>query len=373
MTPPRGGRTDVLVVGVALALAGCGGGADPGPGPAPTPPPTPAERIQDRLDKRADGFAGGRVAKRLGVEDPHYAVEAIDVDGRRAKLRARFDYSVRGVDGEFGVARILRARRKNGRWRVSDPKGARNVDPWRIDDYRRVVTPDFVVWTPRDLPVPELALDEGCDRMERALRRARLKDRYLVIVARDAAATRRLTQTIAGVESLTALTDTQVRVRGPALRVTAIKSQRLIVNHARFSAVTLDQQISTITHELTHAALAPQTSGRVPAWLIEGLALYVSDDDRRQEADYFRSLGLAPTLASLSAPDIIARLTGDLQDAAYAEASAAAYNVALEHGRDKLLELYLEFNDPSLKGERGSARMVRRAVRRVLGVDLDEI
>jgi hypothetical protein len=381
-------------IAAAVALAGCGGGkADPDP-PAPTPPPTNAQQLEDLLDRRAGALSQGRpralaetsvaghtaaqrrsarVASRLGLRDLRYAIDGADIGRRRARLRVRLTYGVRGVEGSFGVPRTLTAKRTRKGWRLDGGPGARNVDPWDLAAYRRVQTPHFVVWAPPGAQVPEAALEAGYARMQEVLRRARLRDRYLVLIARDAEDAHRLTQHITGLESLTALTDTQVSVKGPALRVDAIKSQRLILVESRFGAGTLDEQREIVTHELTHAALAPQTSGRVPSWLVEGLAEYVSEDDRREEADYYRSVGLAPTLGSLSAPDMIGRLGGDLQSAAYAEASAAAYNIALRHGRDKLMELYLVFNDPKLRGKRGDPRMVRRAVRRVLGISLEDL
>ena len=67
---------------------------------------------------------------------------------------------------------------------------------------------------------------------------------------------------------------------GPAQRVSAVVSQRLVVVWPPFSSLDADGQQRVVTHELTHAALAGVTSGRTPAWLSEGIALYVSEDRR---------------------------------------------------------------------------------------------
>ena len=40
----------------------------------------------------------------------------------------------------------------------------------------------------------------------------------------------------------------------------------------------------SIAHELVHAALARRTGGRVPPWLSEGIAMYVSGDKRAGDA-----------------------------------------------------------------------------------------
>ena len=111
-----------------------------------------------------------------------------------------------------------------------------------------------------------------------------------------------------------------------------------------------------VTHELTHAALTGSTSGRTPAWLSEGVALYVSRDRRAAPP--------GADLAALSHPDAIGRLTGDAQATAYDASSAAAYAIADRFGTDRLLELYEAFNDPDLRGRPGpQARQPRPAPR----------
>jgi hypothetical protein len=119
-----------------------------------------------------------------------------------------------------------------------------------------------------------------------------------------------------------------------------------------------------ITHELTHAALADSTSGRTPAWLAEGVALYVSGDRRLAPPE--------PNLAALSRPNAIALLTGEEQATAYSASSAAAFAIAERFGRRRLLALYDAFSEPSLRGDPGR-RLVNRALRRELGISLAEL
>ena len=116
-----------------------------------------------------------------------------------------------------------------------------------------------------------------------------------------------------------------------------------------------------VTHELTHAALTGSTSGRTPAWLTEGIALYVSGDRRAAPPD--------ADLAALSRPDAIARLTGEAQAGAYSASSAAAFTIADRFGTERLLDLYEAFNDPKLR----RPRIVDRALRRELGITLAEL
>jgi hypothetical protein len=148
---------------------------------------------------------------------------------------------------------------------------------------------------------------------------------------------------------------------GPAQEPTRVVSLRLVVVWPPFSALDADGRHRVVTHELTHAALTGSTSGRTPAWLSEGVALYVSGDRRAAPP--------GADLAALSRPDSIARLTGDAQAVAYSVSSAAAFAIADRFGTDRLLDLYEAFNDPSLRGR----RLVDRAVRRELGISLSEL
>jgi hypothetical protein len=186
-------------------------------------------------------------------------------------------------------------------------------------------------------------------------------------VAGGAHAARSLTASIRGVESLAAISDAEVQESGSAQRVDAVVSQRLVVVWPPFSSLGADGQRRVVTHELTHAALAGVTSGRTPAWLVEGIALYVSKDRRIDQAAQLRAQGELPTLRGLARPDAIARLSGDRQAAAYAYASAASFYIADRFGRRRLLRLFAVFNDEDLTGRPGAAT-AGRAIRRVLGV-----
>jgi hypothetical protein len=222
------------------------------------------------------------------------------------------------------------------------------------------------------------AFEGGYARMREVVRRPRLRRRYLVVVADRASAARALTRRIRGVESLAAISDSEVRETGSAQRVTEVSSQRLLVVWPSFSTLDADGRARVVTHELTHAALAGVTSGRTPAWLLEGVALYVSEDRRAGEAAELvvnatsAAQRRALTLAGLSRPDAIARLDGDAQAAAYAYASAAAFYIVGRFGRKRYLELYDAFNDEGLTGRTGTD-VTSRAAERTLGRSLSRL
>jgi hypothetical protein len=270
------------------------------------------------------------------------------------------------VRGTFEVERRVRARRTADGWRVIAAAGRRGLPPWEVDDFRDRRSEHFVVLAPPEIPADELivALEGGYETMSELLTRGRLRSRYLVVVAAGAEQARALTAEIRGVETLAALADASVIQTGAAARTDKVVSLRLVVVWGPFSTLDAEGRRRVVTHELTHAALTGATSGRIPAWLSEGVALYVSGDRRPAPP--------GADLAALSQPDAIARLSGEQQANAYGASSAAAFAIADRFGTDKLLDLYEAFNDPRLRGRPGP-RLVNRALKRELGITLDDL
>jgi hypothetical protein len=200
--------------------------------------------------------------------------------------------------------------------------------------------------------------------MRDLLARGRLRRRYLVVVAADEAQALALTSRIRGVETLAALSDASLLQEGPARRTSTVISLRLLVMWSAFLQLDETGRRTLITHELTHAALAPRSSGRTPAWLTEGVAMFVSRDRR--------PVGTGASLSALSQPDAIGRLTGTAQGEAYYTSAAAAYAIADRFGTKRLLDLYEAFNDHRLRGRPGP-KLVNRALRRELGISLAEL
>ncbi len=376
---------------VLVLVAGCGGGAHSGagtPGPGASgrtkaQPPSDEARIADVLrdrgealehgDRRAylatstramrrrDGVAIER-AKRLHLRDVELDPGMIKVTGRRAVTKVEERYGMARIAGRFETTRQVRLRRTGKRWRVAAVKGQRGLPPWDVADFREHRTRHFVVLGPGRMRVDSLlaALESGYAAMRTRLAQP-LRRRYLVIAAANAAQARALTSQIHGLSSLAAISDATISERGSAQAVSKVVSLRLLVVYSAYASLTSEGRRRTIAHELTHAALAGSTSGRTPAWLVEGVAMYVSGDRRPAPAD--------PNLAALSAPGAIAKLSGTAQGRAYAASSAAAFAIVDRWGDKKLLKLYDVFNDASLHGTPGP-QLVNRALRRELGTSL---
>jgi hypothetical protein len=294
-------------------------------------------------------------------------------------VRVRSGYAVEGIRGRFDAERTLRAVKTDGGWRIRAESSRRRRHPWEVARFTAVRLPHFTVLAPATLAAVGLdeALEGGYERMREILVSGRLRRRYLVVVAGDSRQARQMTSGVRGVATLAAISDTGVREAGEAERVIRVASQRLLVVWPAFAPLDAEARGRVVAHELTHAALAGQTSGRTPSWLVEGIALYVSGDRRVAEAAQLvgdqvlnsSEAGRSLTLTGLSRPDAIARLGGEGQTAAYAYSSAAAFYVTARFGRERFLDLYDAFNEDSLEGEPG-AELTDRAVRRTLGVSL---
>jgi hypothetical protein len=159
----------------------------------------------------------------------------------------------------------------------------------------------------------------------------------------------------------------------PALQVERVLAQRMIVIDEPWRAQGSLGRESTLVHEMTHTALDPDTSARIPPWLVEGVAMYVANDDRTAEAQA-RAAGAGPTmkLSAISRPGSMFRLKARPQAAAYAAASAAATTLADRYGTRGLFRLYDAFNDAAIPGRPG-ARTTDRVMRRTLGLSLAEL
>jgi formamidopyrimidine-DNA glycosylase len=210
----------------------------------------------------------------------------IEVGARRARMKVRSTYRLRGVAGRFGGERTLVAVKTSRGWRVARETRSRGRHPWEIGRFVRTRSRHFTVLAPAGLELAGLstALEAGRDALGRVLDTGPAVRRSLVLVAGSASDARRMTSGIRGVESLAAITDSQVRESGAARRAAKVVAQRVLVVWPVFRELDPAGRARIVTHELTHAALAGQTSGRTPAWLVEGMALYTSRDRRVGEA-----------------------------------------------------------------------------------------
>ena len=402
----------ILVGLVALAAAGCGGGGEAGKedadrklGPeaqkaldeldAAAAPADPAAAVAELLSERAraleaaDGRSltatatgtqraldrrSARRAKRLAIKRIRFVPEAVETSGDRAKVTVTMSYRVRGMSRPFVTGRRIVARKLAAGWRVTRDSPRSEPLPWEVAAFEATREPHVVLLTaPRVDAAPLRAgLAEAYRQIQRDLPARDLPRSVLVIAARDAAQTERLAGPIA--KGVVALANVRVDFgSAPALRVERVLAQRMIVVDSLWSTLSPVERQSTLVHEMTHTALNADTSGRTPPWLVEGVAMYVSGDDRSEEAR-LRATGLGPTmnLRQLCKPDSIFRMGARDQGAAYAASSAAAEQIVARRGSKALFRLYDAFNDPAIRG-RTCAATTDRAMRRTVDMSLAEL
>ena len=76
----------------------------------------------------------------------------------------------------------------------------------------------------------------------------------------------------------------QYSIKGPAQRVDESAASACSCCGAPTATAAPTSAGRVVAHELVHAALASRTSARTPPWLIEGIAMYVSGDNRAGDA-----------------------------------------------------------------------------------------
>ena len=255
-------------------------------------------------------------------------------------MAVAMSYRVRGMNRPFLTLRRVSARKTSAGWRISGDVARREPLPWEVASFKATRVPHVVLLTPPGVDVAPLR--SGLARAYREIRRdlpeRDLPRSVLVIGARDAAQAERLTGRIA--HGVVALANVSVKFGpAPALAVERVLAQRMLVIDSRWSALPESERHSTLVHEMTHTALDPDTSGRTPPWLAEGVAMYVSGDDRAAEAR-LRAAGAAASLKlrRLCRPNSIFRLDGKAQGAAYAASSGAAEAIVARNGTRGLFE-----------------------------------
>jgi hypothetical protein len=391
---------------ILAAVGGCGGGDDPAPKASATPTPdteqaaaaTPpddegalAELLRERAAQLEQGAGAelartstgaqqardrqaARRAKRVALQEVRLVPESLQTEGDSATAKVRLSYRVRGMSRPFRTIRRVKASKSGDGWRVTSDRPAREPLPWEVAAFRAVRTRHVVLLAAPGVDAGRLrnGLEAAYREISRDLPRRDLPRSVLVLAADDHRQAEQLAGRIA--KGVVALANVSVEWGlAPALQVERVLAQRMIVIESTWATQDAVGRQGTLVHEMTHTALDPDTSARTPPWLVEGLAMHVSNDDRTVEAQA-RAAGAAPTigLRAISKPDSIYRLDGRRQGAAYAAASAAAHELADRHGTRALFRLYDAFNDSRIAGGPGP-RTTDRVMRRTIGMSLAEL
>jgi hypothetical protein len=405
-------RRTLLIASAAL-IAACGDTASSTPAPATkkvaeTKPKTPAKKppsdtelLDELLEKRASALEFGDVddfvktatgsqvakdkraiaaAKALPVGSVLLKADGTEVDGDRATLRVDMSYTFDDIDTTYYKTSRMTAQKTPDGWRISrDRPSAGTLAPWEYTRYKARSSKHFLALAPTSLKVGSLMkdLEKGRTKMIRGLPGVKPPEKVLVIVARSGKDTNSLTKDMKTRRSLVAVAETQYSVQGKAKRVDETWGARVFVLWRSYRDGSPQERQEVVAHELVHTALAHRTSARTPPWLYEGIAMYVSGDNRAGDAGALISgrgvlrdaskqgeAKAAMSLSKLSNPRALQKMSSVEISFAYAFSSAAAYTIAEKHGRKALLRLFTAYNSEKNKGS--GRKLADRVVRKTL-------
>ncbi|MET0684768.1 MAG: hypothetical protein ABW060_05600 [Solirubrobacteraceae bacterium] len=297
----------------------------------------------------------------------------LQISGRRATMQAGMAYRVKGASRAFLTSRKVVARRSAAGWRIVRDVPRHDALPWEVERYTATTGRNVVLLTPPEVQPGTLmpGLQAAYGKIARDLPARDLPERVLVIAARDAGQVKRLDGN--GINGgVVAMASVFVDYKpGGALEVQRVLSQRMTIVMDRYDRMPEQEREWTLAHEMVHTAMNPDTSGRTPQWIIEGVAMYVSGEDL---SGYTGSVaGDRPSLTELSKRDAIANLSdSDAQGAAYVVASAAAEEIAERKGNKGLFRFYEAFNDSTITGPPGP-RTTDKVLRKSVGMSLREL
>ena len=309
----------------------------------------------------------------LPLGDVRLTPEDVQISGRKATMGARMRYRVQGATREFETGRRIVARKSTAGWRVVRDTSP-DALPWEVQRYAATQSRHIVLLTPPGVGAGELVpgLERAYRRISRDLPARDLPDRVLVLAAADGDEVEAL-----GVKGLSSNVVAMADVRrlfrpGGALEVQRVLAQRMTLIMDRYETMPVAEREQTLAHEMVHTALGPDTSGRVPQWLIEGMALYVSREDLSAYTGAVEAAGVRPSLRELSRENAIGKLGADGKSAAYVIASAAASEIAARKGNEGLFRFFEAFNDSTITGPPG-ARTTDKVMRKSIGMTLREL
>ena len=409
-----------MLIAAAALIAACGDSASSAPAPAakkvaeskpkpkPKKPPSDTEQLDELLSIRARALEFGETqdflntttgsqvakdkraiaaAKALPIGTVKLHADGTEVEGDRATLRVDMAYTFDGIDTTYYKTSRMTALKTPEGWRISnDRPSSGTLAPWEFTRYKARSSKHFLALAPTSLRVGNLMtdLEKGRSKMVAGLPGVKPPRKVLVIVARNGNDTKALTKDMRTRRSLVAVAETQYSVKGKAQRIDDLWGERVFVMWRSYKAGSTKERRTIVAHELVHAALAYRTSGRTPPWLFEGMAMFVSGDNRAGDAGALISgrgvlrdaskqdeAKATMSLARLSNPRALSKMSSIETSFAYSFSSAAAYAIADKYGRKALLRLFTAYNSEKLKGS--GRKLADRVVRKTLKTSLKSL
>lgn len=300
---------------------------------------------QGRLFDRMDGLPLEELRIEPGDVDQNGALS-----GDQAELsgyQAEMSWKVREVDPEnvFNANLEYTARRQDGGWQITAVGG--QVPFWAYDETEVLRAGAFWIFyrpeSAEELPNIEREAQQAFDRVNQELPN-RAKP---VNVMRVTATEQEFTDlTERSGERFLGVASARFRIKKAGI---TIASQAFFINSAAFEQDPQQDRQRTITHELTHLVLSPETMPYTPAWVSEGAAMFVSDDlPLTTISDWYRESG--PDTMSLV--DLSAKTSFGEHDALddqtaidYAYSAFLTKYLVEKYGKDQFFAFYDSFAD----------------------------
>ncbi len=325
--------------------------------------------------QEVDDERWARRLARVPLAAAGYEQVEIRIEDGRATVSAALVYRLRGIPRPFTTFRVLELAGASG-WRVETDKGVDESLPWEIAPFTADRSRHVLLLTAPGARVPGLLgdLERAYAKVTRVLPGRPLPERVVAVSLASVAQGKRFTRFFNG--SIAAMDDVTYRFGPlPAGAVQKIYSQRVLVDSRFFRRTLRPVRRPLLAHELVHVALDPSAAQRTPAWLFEGLAMYLSGDRlggpdvAAEGAAIARDTGIG--ISDLCDPDAISKRRGDAQYDGYVVATAAVAAIVRRHGRRGVLELHDAFRDTSITGS--ACRATELALRDRLGMSIDEL
>lgn len=261
--------------------------------------------------------------------------------------QAEMSWKVREVDPEnvFNANLEYTARRQDGTWQITAVGG--QVPFWAYAETQAIRSGAFWIFyrpeSAEDLPDIEREAQQAFDQVNQELPNRAKPVNVMRVTATEQEftdLTERSGDRFLGVAS--------ARFRIQKAGIT-IASQAFFINSAAFEQDPQQDRQRTITHELTHLVLSPETMPYTPAWVSEGAAMFVSDDlPLTTISDWYRDSG--PDTMSLV--DLSAKTSFGEHDALddqtaidYAYSAFLTKYLVDTYGKDQFFDFYDSFAD----------------------------
>lgn len=154
----------------------------------------------------------------------------------------------------------------------------------------------------------------------------------------------------------------------------SFSGRRVLINPANFLGSGAADRRQILAHELAHIATRESTGGYMTAWIEEGQAQVIGEEES--------AVGLEPSRAAVRNGEFAGRFPEDYEFLvggaqrifrSYAEAYLIAREIEKIAGRAGLIRFYVEAGDRGTLGPGTTRYRLDLASRRALGISLDEL